>query len=122
MRVCGKFAFATREVVSIMRVLLCTRVTVCAFVRVRGLRPRAYDWRRAREEKQEQRSFFFWHKPEMRAALRTTMRRLGLQAAAAKLLGGATAKNEMPAVSEKSCGGLPPMPMARKPWFRKPHR
>ncbi len=102
-----------------------TPMTVATEIYATGVHP--YDQQpvcvaRTPEEKQEQRSFFFWHKPEMRGALRTTMRRLGLQAAAAKLLGGATAKNEMPAVSEKSCGGLPPMPMARKPWFRKPHR
>jgi uncharacterized radical SAM protein YgiQ len=45
------------------------------------------------EEKQEQRSFFFWYKPEMRGALRATLRRLGLEDAAAKLLGSQPAKN-----------------------------
>jgi len=50
---------------------------------------------RTPEEKQEQRSFFFWHKPEMRGPLRAVMRRLGLEAAAAKLLGGAAAKDRM---------------------------
>jgi uncharacterized radical SAM protein YgiQ len=38
-------------------------------------------------EKQEQRGFFFWYKPEMRAALRATLKRLGLSAAAPQLLG-----------------------------------
>ncbi len=38
-------------------------------------------------EKQEQRSFFFWYKPEMRAALRSTLRRIGLAGAAKQLLG-----------------------------------
>ena len=43
---------------------------------------------RTPEEKREQRSFFFWYKPELRGGLRATMRKLGLEAAAAKLLGG----------------------------------
>ncbi len=42
---------------------------------------------RTPEEKQEQRSFFFWYKPEMRGALRATLRRLGLSAIAPRLLG-----------------------------------
>jgi hypothetical protein len=57
---------------------------------------------------------FVWHRQVLLGAISLDL--------FAVLLGGATAKNEMPAVSEKSCGGLPPMPMARKPWFRKPHR
>ena len=52
------------------------------------------------EEKAEQRSFFFWYKPEMRAALRATLRRLGLNQAAAKLLGGESAKFQMIAESD----------------------
>ena len=43
---------------------------------------------RTAEEKQEQRSFFFWYKPEMKAALRKSMHRLGLDAMAARLLDG----------------------------------
>ncbi|MFZ5495958.1 MAG: YgiQ family radical SAM protein [Verrucomicrobiota bacterium] len=38
------------------------------------------------DEKQEQRSFFFWYKPEMKAALRKSMQRLGLDDMAARLL------------------------------------
>jgi hypothetical protein len=41
---------------------------------------------RTPEEKQEQRSFFFWYKPEMKAALRASMQRLGLDAIAHRLL------------------------------------
>jgi hypothetical protein len=41
---------------------------------------------RTPEEKQEQRSFFFWYKPEMKAALRKSMQRLGLGEMAARLL------------------------------------
>jgi uncharacterized radical SAM protein YgiQ len=43
---------------------------------------------RTPEEKQEQRSFFFWYKPEMKAALRKSMARLGLGDIAARLLDG----------------------------------
>jgi hypothetical protein len=43
---------------------------------------------RTPEEKQEQRSFFFWYKPEMKAALRATLHRLGLKSTAARLLDG----------------------------------
>ena len=38
------------------------------------------------EEKQEQRSFFFWYKPEMKAALRASMKRIGLTDLAHRLL------------------------------------
>ncbi len=39
-------------------------------------------------EKEEQRSFFFWYKAEMKPRLRATLRRLGLPAIAARLLDG----------------------------------
>src|SRR5690606_365804 len=41
---------------------------------------------RTPEEKHEQRSFFFWYKPEMKAVLRKSMQRLGLGAMAERLL------------------------------------
>lgn len=41
---------------------------------------------RSPEEKQEQRSFFFWYKPEMKKALRASMNRLGLGGIAKRLL------------------------------------
>lgn len=41
---------------------------------------------RTPEEKQEQRSFFFWYRPEMKAVLRKSMQRLGLGEMAARLL------------------------------------
>ena len=41
---------------------------------------------RTPDEKQEQRSFFFWYKPEMRTALRKSMTRLGLGGIARRLL------------------------------------
>jgi uncharacterized radical SAM protein YgiQ len=68
------------------------------------------------EEKQEQRSFFFWYKPEMRAALRATLRRLGLDSAAARLLGGQSAKDEM--LGDGACPKSRRAPRAAKPWFR----
>ncbi len=43
---------------------------------------------RSKEEKDEQRSFFFWYKPEMRAVLRAALQRLGLGALVPRLLGG----------------------------------
>jgi len=43
---------------------------------------------RTPEEKQEQRSFFFWYKPEMKAALRKSLQRIGLGDMAARLLDG----------------------------------
>ncbi len=41
---------------------------------------------RSPKEKQEQRSFFFWYKPEMKARLRKSMHRLGLSGLAKRLL------------------------------------
>ena len=72
------------------------------------------------EAKQEQRSFFFWYKPEMRGALRATLQKLGLKAAAAKLLGGESAKFQM--IGESDYAKVRPVrpaqsgPVARK-WF-----
>jgi hypothetical protein len=43
---------------------------------------------RTPDEKQEQRSFFFWYKSEMKAGLRATLHRLGLSSMAARLLDG----------------------------------
>ena len=43
---------------------------------------------RSKEEKEEQRSFFFWYKPEMRAVLRAALQRLGLGALVPRLLDG----------------------------------
>ena len=44
---------------------------------------------RTPEEKEEQRSFFFWYRPAVRDALRATLHRLGMDAAADRLLGPA---------------------------------
>jgi uncharacterized radical SAM protein YgiQ len=73
---------------------------------------------RTPEEKQEQRSFFFWYKPEMRGALRSTLNRLGLNDVAARLLSGGGSKSQM--VSEADTRHVRPVaPRAQKPWFKK---
>jgi radical SAM superfamily enzyme YgiQ (UPF0313 family) len=100
-----------------------TPMTVATEIYATGVHP--YDQKpvsvaRSPEEKQEQRSFFFWHKPEMRGALRATMRKLGLDEAAAKLLGGASAKNEMLGERDAPGAARPQVPKSRQPWFRGP--
>jgi hypothetical protein len=86
------------------------------------------------EAKQEQRSFFFWYKPEMKSALRSTLSRLGMKEAAAKLLGGDSAKFQMIGESDyakvkparqiqgESVADKPAVhhshPRATKPWFK----
>ncbi len=66
-----------------------TPMTVATEIYATGVHP--YDMKpvevaRTPEEKQEQRSFFFWYKPEMRAAIRRSMQRLGLGGIAKRLL------------------------------------
>ena len=67
-----------------------TPMTVATEIYATGVHP--YDGKpvavaKTPAEKQEQRGFFFWYKPEMRGALRATLSRLGLSGAAPKLLG-----------------------------------
>jgi uncharacterized radical SAM protein YgiQ len=102
-----------------------TPMTVATEIYATGVHPynqQAVCVAKTPDEKQEQRGFFFWYKPEMRGPLRATLKRLGLDEAAAKLLGGQSAKNDMVAEREMSCGGLPPMPRAGKPWFGQRRR
>lgn len=66
-----------------------TPMTVATEIYATGVHP--YDGKpvtcaHSPEEKQEQRSFFFWYKPEMKAALRASMQRLGLGEMAKRLL------------------------------------
>lgn len=66
-----------------------TPMTVATEIYATGVHP--YDHQpvcvaRTPEEKQEQRSFFFWYRPEMKAALRKSMQRLGLGDIATRLL------------------------------------
>ncbi|MSU50455.1 MAG: YgiQ family radical SAM protein [Opitutus sp.] len=75
-----------------------TPMTVATEIYATGVHP--YDQKpvsvaKTPEDKQEQRSFFFWYKPEMRASLRATLKRLGMDKTAAKLLGGESAKFQM---------------------------
>ena len=68
-----------------------TPMTVATEIYATGVHP--YDGKpvacaHTPEEKQEQRSFFFWYKPEMKGALRASLYKLGLQEFATKLLGG----------------------------------
>ncbi len=103
-----------------------TPMTVATEIYATGVHP--YDQKpvsvaRTPEEKQQQRSFFFWYKPEMRGALRATLRKLGLDDAASRLLGGGTAKDRLLAGEAPPCGGPAarpgsPAPRARQPWFR----
>lgn len=66
-----------------------TPMTVATEIYATGVHP--YDGKpvacaHTPEEKQEQRSFFFWYKPEMKSALRKSMQRLGLDGLAQRLL------------------------------------
>jgi uncharacterized radical SAM protein YgiQ len=68
-----------------------TPMTVATEIYATGVHP--YDGAdvyvaRSPQDKQEQRSFFFWYKPEMRTALRKSLKRLGLGNIAARLLDG----------------------------------
>lgn len=71
------------------------------------------------EEKQEQRSFFFWYKPEMRGPLRSTLQRLGLKEAAAQLLDGGGKSHVFADKDEQRAQYKPAAPRPHKPWFRK---
>ena len=66
-----------------------TPMTVATEIYATGVHPienRPVEVARSPEEKQEQRSFFFWYKPEMKKALRGTLERLGLKDTARRLL------------------------------------
>jgi uncharacterized radical SAM protein YgiQ len=66
-----------------------TPMTVATEIYATGVHPydgKAVSVARTPEEKQEQRNFFFWYKPEMKAVLRRSLRRLGLGEVARRLL------------------------------------
>ncbi len=109
-----------------------TPMTVATEIYATGVHP--YDQKpvptaKTPEDKQEQRSFFFWYKPEMRGSLKATMNRLGMQEAAARLLGGDSGKFQMigesdtakvkPAAQLAADSLHQPKPQAAKPWFRQ---
>ena len=67
-----------------------TPMTVSTEIYATGLHPYTGEptyVARSKEEKEAQRSFFFWYKPELRGAIRTALQRLGLSALAPQLLG-----------------------------------
>jgi hypothetical protein len=86
---------------------------------------------RTPEEKQEQRSFFFWYKPEMKSALRKSMHRLGLGALAHRLLDGKKVTEDVTPpphitpcgmkVPRQNEGARGPAPKLKKKFFEK-HR
>jgi uncharacterized radical SAM protein YgiQ len=66
-----------------------TPMTVATEIYATGVHPynaQPVEVARTSDEKQEQRSFFFWYKPEMKAALRKSMQRMGLDDLATRLL------------------------------------
>src|SRR5215207_6941220 len=66
-----------------------TPMTVATEIYATGTHPydgSKVDVARTPEEKQTQRSFFFWYKPEMRTLLRGTLNKLGLKSIATRLL------------------------------------
>ena len=69
-----------------------TPMTVATEIYATGLDPstgKPVHVARTPEEKEEQRSFFFWYKPGVREALRASLERLGMDEAAERLLGPA---------------------------------
>lgn len=93
-----------------------TPMTVATEIYATGVHPynaQPIEVARTPEEKQQQRSFFFWYKPEMKAALRASMQRLGLEETARRLLDEKKAtRNVTPAPHITPCGlnaaDLPP--------------
>jgi uncharacterized radical SAM protein YgiQ len=93
-----------------------TPMTVATEIYATGVHP--YDGKpvpcaHTPEEKQEQRSFFFWYKPEMKAALRGTLQRLGLEETARRLLDEKkTTRDVTPPPHITPCGRGAPGPQA----------
>ena len=96
-----------------------TPMTVATEIYATGLHP--YDGRpvpvaRTPAEKEEQRSFFFWYKPEMRGRIAATLRRLGLGAWVERLLGGGGPAGEGSRSAERASGrGGAPGAAAQRP-------
>ena len=88
-----------------------TPMTVATEIYATGVHP--YDGTsvcvaRSPEEKQEQRSFFFWYKPEMKASLRNSLQRLGLGNIAKRLLDDKTPTQDVtPPPHVTPCGPVP---------------
>ncbi len=95
-----------------------TPMTVATEIYATGVHP--YDGKqvevaRSPDEKQTQRSFFFWYKPEMKKALRASMHRLGLDGLAKRLLDEPRATEDVtPPPHIAPCG----MKISQKPGAR----
>ena len=101
-------------------------MTVATEIYVTGTHP--YDGSkvevaRTPEEKQTQRSFFFWYKPEMRNFLRGTLHKLGLKSMATRLLDEPQKTQDVtPPPHIAPCGKQfrrPPVEKPAKKFFRK---
>ncbi len=95
-----------------------TPMTVATEIYATGVHP--YDQKpvevaRSPEDKQEQRSFFFWYKPEMKASLRRTMARLGLEETARRLLDEPKATRDVTPPPHVAPCGMPVPPGAEPP-------
>lgn len=94
-----------------------TPMTVATEIWATGVHP--YDGKevpcvKTPEEKDAQRSFFFWYKPEMRSKIRTSLGRLGMGQLADRLLGGGpgakgSGKNENQTAPKKGLGKKHPV-------------
>ena len=107
-----------------------TPMTVATEIYATGVHPydgQAVSTAKTPEDKQAQRSFFFWYKPEMRGPLRATLNKLGMQETAARLLGGESGKFQM--IGESDTAKVRPvaelarekanLPRPQKPWFKR---
>jgi len=79
-------------------------MTVATEIWATGLHP--YDGKptvcsHSKEDKDEQRDFFFWYKPEMRGKIASSLKRLGLSHLTEKLLGKAGKHMPVPAVEHQ---------------------
>ncbi len=94
-----------------------TPMTVATEIYATGVHP--YDGKpvacaHTPQEKQEQRSFFFWYKPEMKAALRASMQRIGLHDLVHRLLEEKKSTRDVtPTPHIAPCGRAPTPPGAR---------
>ncbi len=103
-----------------------TPMTVATEIYATGTHPydgSKVDVARTPEEKQTQRSFFFWYKPEMRSVLRQTLGKLGLKHIATRLLDERQVTTDVtPPPHITPCGKQPrqdPPHAPARPFFRK---
>jgi uncharacterized radical SAM protein YgiQ len=92
-----------------------TPMTVSTEIYATGVHP--YDGQpvpvaRTREEKEAQRSFFFWYKPELRDSIRATLQRLGLERFVKPLLGDTPRARSWPQFTAHAPQGIRAAPWA----------